>query len=308
MSQKFHINKNGVPAPCKATKGNCPLGGDESHFDNLEEAQNYADRQNEKAQGLLPCSVPQEEITLNTVENERKLLQAKYNEEEKVWESYAEEALRLERENVETIPGKTVEEVAFERHSLSYSRLREEIEELGAKYIETGDSSYMKELINKKGVFSNAASMYATDRTLDHSKIKRMKEKSLAEVARLTEIENKANSDLSRLKRKRLLGRLTSSGNREENDKLVERAELEVRAAKVNKQLEKHELAGLAWVPTARKIMSKPGHFSEKGIYPTKSKRVTSNNLTPEQKELEKKMIKQREILDEIETKLENLD
>lgn len=306
MSQKFHINKNGVPAPCKATKGSCPLGGDESHFDNLEEAQNYADRQNEKVYGLLPGSVPQEEIV--NIENERKLLQAKYNEEEKVWEAYAEEALKLEKENVETIPGKTVEEVAFERYSLSYNRLRKEIEELGAKYIETGDSSYMKELIDKKGVFSNAALMYATDRTLDHSAIKRMKEKSLAEVARLTEIEKKVNSNLSRLKRKRLLGKLTLSGNREENDKLVKKAELEVRSAKVNKQLAKHELAGLAWVPTARKIMSKPGYFSENGIYPTKSKRVTSNNLTPEQKELEKKMIKQREILDEIETKLENLD
>lgn len=64
MSQKFHINKHGVPAPCKATKGNCPLGGDESHFDNLEEAQNYADRQNEKAHGLLPSNVPQEETVI----------------------------------------------------------------------------------------------------------------------------------------------------------------------------------------------------------------------------------------------------
>ena len=24
---KFHINKHGVPAPCKAKPGNCPLGG-----------------------------------------------------------------------------------------------------------------------------------------------------------------------------------------------------------------------------------------------------------------------------------------
>lgn len=53
MSQKFHINKNGVPAPCKATKGNCPLGGDESHFDTLEEAQSFIDRQMAEQHGLL---------------------------------------------------------------------------------------------------------------------------------------------------------------------------------------------------------------------------------------------------------------
>lgn len=37
---KFHINKNGVAAPCKATKGNCPYGGttgNENHYDSLEE-------------------------------------------------------------------------------------------------------------------------------------------------------------------------------------------------------------------------------------------------------------------------------
>lgn len=34
---KFHINKNRVPALCRAEKGNCPLGGDEQHFDTIEE-------------------------------------------------------------------------------------------------------------------------------------------------------------------------------------------------------------------------------------------------------------------------------
>lgn len=51
---KFHINKHGVPSPCRAKKGNCPLGGDESHFDSLEEAQAYADKINEQQHGLLP--------------------------------------------------------------------------------------------------------------------------------------------------------------------------------------------------------------------------------------------------------------
>lgn len=51
---KFHINKHGVPAPCKATKGNCPLGGSESHFDTKEQAQKYVDQENERNHGLLP--------------------------------------------------------------------------------------------------------------------------------------------------------------------------------------------------------------------------------------------------------------
>lgn len=51
---KFHINKHGVPAPCRAKKGNCPLGGEGQHFDTQEEAQVYADKINEKAHDLLP--------------------------------------------------------------------------------------------------------------------------------------------------------------------------------------------------------------------------------------------------------------
>lgn len=51
---KFHINKHGVPAPCKATKGNCPLGGETQHFDSYEKAQEYSDSQNAKEYGVLP--------------------------------------------------------------------------------------------------------------------------------------------------------------------------------------------------------------------------------------------------------------
>lgn len=54
---KFHINKHGVPAPCKATKGNCPFGGEsgsENHFDTVEDAQAYADKVNEANHSLLP--------------------------------------------------------------------------------------------------------------------------------------------------------------------------------------------------------------------------------------------------------------
>ena len=51
---KFHINKHGVPAVCKATKGNCPYGGSDTHFDTLGDAQAHADKVNEANHGLLP--------------------------------------------------------------------------------------------------------------------------------------------------------------------------------------------------------------------------------------------------------------
>ena len=50
---KFHINKHGVPAPCKAKPGNCPLGGDETHFGSREEAQEAINKINEEKHGLL---------------------------------------------------------------------------------------------------------------------------------------------------------------------------------------------------------------------------------------------------------------
>lgn len=65
---KFHINKHGVPAPCKATKGNCPLGGDEQHFNSEEEAQAFINNQMESEYGLLggTPSVPAvKNVTIN---------------------------------------------------------------------------------------------------------------------------------------------------------------------------------------------------------------------------------------------------
>lgn len=50
---KFHINSKGLAAPCRATKGRCPYGGDESHYSSLEEAQASAERENEQKFGLL---------------------------------------------------------------------------------------------------------------------------------------------------------------------------------------------------------------------------------------------------------------
>lgn len=54
---KFHINKHGVPAPCRASKGKCPLGGEsgsENHFDNYADAQRAVDNQHEKENGFIP--------------------------------------------------------------------------------------------------------------------------------------------------------------------------------------------------------------------------------------------------------------
>mgnify|MGYP001075635259 CR=1 FL=1 len=50
---KFHINKNGVPAPCRAKEGNCPYGGSDSHYDTYEEAQKAATAKLESEHGLL---------------------------------------------------------------------------------------------------------------------------------------------------------------------------------------------------------------------------------------------------------------
>lgn len=53
---KFHINKHGVPAPCKAKTGNCPLGGEDSHFATQADAQAFVDKQNASTHGLLPST------------------------------------------------------------------------------------------------------------------------------------------------------------------------------------------------------------------------------------------------------------
>lgn len=51
---KYHINKHGVPAVCRARSGNCPLGGDEQHFNSEQEAQEYANKVNEERYQMLP--------------------------------------------------------------------------------------------------------------------------------------------------------------------------------------------------------------------------------------------------------------
>ena len=48
---KYHINRQGVAAPCHATLRACPYG---EHFDSLDEAQNYFKKKNTDEFGVLP--------------------------------------------------------------------------------------------------------------------------------------------------------------------------------------------------------------------------------------------------------------
>lgn len=80
---KFHINSKGVPAVCKAIKGNCPFGGEsgtENHYDTEKEAQLAADALHEKQHGILPSEIN----FLKKIENLENL-EKRYNEiEEKI--------------------------------------------------------------------------------------------------------------------------------------------------------------------------------------------------------------------------------
>lgn len=50
---KFHINKHGVPAPCRAKAGNCPLGGSEQHYNSEKEAEDAINKIHEKKFGTI---------------------------------------------------------------------------------------------------------------------------------------------------------------------------------------------------------------------------------------------------------------
>lgn len=51
---KWHINKHGSPAPCKAKDGNCPLGENAEHFNTKHEAQDHVNTVEQIKHGLLP--------------------------------------------------------------------------------------------------------------------------------------------------------------------------------------------------------------------------------------------------------------
>lgn len=42
--QKYHLTSSGKPEKCRATVRDCPLGGENIHFDNLEEAKNASEK------------------------------------------------------------------------------------------------------------------------------------------------------------------------------------------------------------------------------------------------------------------------
>lgn len=46
MSKKYHISKSGTPAVCHAQPGNCPIGGNDVHFNSPEKELEYADNKN----------------------------------------------------------------------------------------------------------------------------------------------------------------------------------------------------------------------------------------------------------------------
>lgn len=50
---KYHINKDGVPAVCKARTRPCPLGGEEAHFGSKKEAEAFVQNKMKKEHGLL---------------------------------------------------------------------------------------------------------------------------------------------------------------------------------------------------------------------------------------------------------------
>lgn len=62
---KFHINKHGVPAPCKAKKGRCPLGTSDAHFESQEKAEEYIKNLSEEQFGLLGDEVRNETTVQN---------------------------------------------------------------------------------------------------------------------------------------------------------------------------------------------------------------------------------------------------
>lgn len=81
---KYHIDKNGKPAICKATKRPCPLGGDDVHFSTEHEAQAYIDNKNAGTHGVLAGNAVRE-IVNNVPEyaNKYKLLVARNIDGEK---------------------------------------------------------------------------------------------------------------------------------------------------------------------------------------------------------------------------------
>ena len=101
---KYHINKKGIPAVCKAKDGNCPLGGNEQHFGTKEDAQKFADEKNKELFGLIQKE-PNPRIRYH---------QEKVSEIEK----YLEENKELSQENIDNFKG----EIDYHKNSIENQR------------------------------------------------------------------------------------------------------------------------------------------------------------------------------------------
>lgn len=78
---RFHINKHGVPAVCKAKVGNCPLGNQSQHFSTREEAQAHIDILSGEEYGALPEMLDGEKMNeLSEVWEKRFIEHANFND------------------------------------------------------------------------------------------------------------------------------------------------------------------------------------------------------------------------------------
>lgn len=68
---KYHINKKGVPAVCRAKVGKCPFGDAESHYASVEEAQKAADKEHEKQHNLLASYVEDDDDDYENIDHEK---------------------------------------------------------------------------------------------------------------------------------------------------------------------------------------------------------------------------------------------
>lgn len=127
MGKRFHINKNGVPAPCKAKKGNCPLGADNTHFSDIEHAQDFADEMNESEHGLLPSmenSENRDDMNERAAEMYQEIRRLKRNSKPIEADELAEEVSSLE-EKFKNTPNKKWEEtkaVSFNGNGIPMSK------------------------------------------------------------------------------------------------------------------------------------------------------------------------------------------
>ena len=157
---KFHINKHGVPALCKAKEGNCPLGGDtggKNHFDTQEEAQAAADKMNEGEFGIF-ASEPYSLSTLrenfpDLNEEETEKLKSYYDLEVATFEltdklkSADDEYMATDEYFEETQKAK---ELALEKYAAS----REALDAIAGKYSQEDIDEYLGNDVPKQRVWA----------------------------------------------------------------------------------------------------------------------------------------------------------